>query len=581
MRLIRLAPIAAVLLVAAAPLGAQIPSGARRLGAPAVAAPKLMVATPFAFVEGDSTFAVEVGNAIRSRMERVSGNTYRVVPQEQMQSALVQYGYPPDAILPAVVARVLAQQLQARVLLASSLGKNDAGVYVVTSRLAGVNDDAGNVLVTRQVPGQSAKQFGEAIADGFSPAVKSADDAKACVDQRTSKPDKAAEAARKAIAILPTNGLAQFCLAQLAIDRKAPADTVIASLQQAVKGDPQSLPAWTTLAKEYETRASQATVAAEAKADSAKVIDAFQRMLLAAPTNQPLRETAFKLFLQYGRPDAAVQVAQEGLKLDPSNADLWDLLSNAYATGGDYTKAIEALEHVYLEAPDRADSTYFLKVTVFAGVQPDTAALLKWARLGVNKFPDNTTLLGQLVTAYSLAGPTDSLVAVTSRLMALDSSAVGPALAAAKALAEQKRISEALVFAEFVIAHGDAQAKEGAAAVLTNGALPLLQAEGQNLPLAADVLRRAVAAADPAGRVAPTANYVLGLATFLQIPAVDKDAEFNKSCELARKEEGLLTEAEAAFRLGQSAKPEDVAKYLGYVAQYKPRIASMIKAYCK
>ena len=570
MRFNRLAPIAALALTVVTTVSAQIPSGARRLGAPAVAAPKLMVATPFAFVEGDSVMAVQVGNAVRTRMDRVAGTTYRVVPLEQMQSALVQFGYPADAILPPVVARVLALQLQSRVLLTSSLGKNESGVYTVTARLAGVNDDAGNVVVVRQAPGQSAKQFGEAIADQFVPAVKSADEAKECTDLRASKPDKAAEAARKAIGILPTNGLAQYCLAMLALDRKAPSKEVIASLQEAVKGDPQSLPAWTQLAKEYE-----------AAGDSAQVIEAFQRMLLAAPTNQPLREAAFKLFLQYGHPDAAVDVAKEGLRLDPSNADLWDLLSNAYATAGDYGQAIQSLEHVYLEAPDRADSTFFLKVTVFAAVQPDTAALLKWARLGVDKYPDNSTLLGQLVTAYSLAGPTDSLVAVTSRLMVLDTTAVAPALAAAKALAEQKRVAESLIFADFVIKHGDEQAREAAAAVLTNSALPLLQAEAKNLPLAADVLRRAVAAANPAGPVAPTANYVLGLATFLQIPDVDKDAESNKSCELARKEEGLLTEAETAFRLGQSAKPEDVNRYLGYVAQYKPRVASMIKAYCK
>jgi len=570
MRLTRVTLIAALALALAAPAQAQIPSGARRLGAPAAAAPKLLVATPFAFVEADSALAVEVGNALRERMDRVTGSSYRVVPLSVMQSALVQYGYPADAILPPVVARRLAQELQARVLLTSALGKNESGVYVMTSRLAGINDDAGNVVVVRQAPGQSAKQFGEAVANEFSAAVKSADEAKACVDQRASKPDKAAEAARKAISVLPTNGLAQYCLAQLAIDRKAPASEIIASLKESVKGDPQSLYAWTELAKQYE-----------AQGDSAQVIDAYQRMLLAAPTNQALRESAFKLFLQYGRPDAAVQVALEGIRLDPSNADLWDLLSNAYATSGDYTKAIEALEHVYLEAPDRADSTYFLKVTVFAAVQPDTAALLKWARLGVDKYPDNTSLLGQLVTAYSLAGPTDSLVEVTSRLMALDTSAVGPALAAAKALSEQKRVAEALVFAKFVIQHGDAQADEGAAAVLTNGALPLLQAEGQNLPLAADVLRTAVAAADPNGRVAPTANYVLGLATFLQIPEIDKQAEFNKSCDLARQMEGLLTEAETAFTLGRSTKPEEVDRYLQYVNQYKPRVASMLKAYCK
>jgi len=570
MCMIRLIPIAAIGLLIALPASAQIPSGARRLGAPAVAAPKLLVATPYAFLGADSALAVEVGIAMRLRMERVAGTTYRVIPQQQMQTALAQYGYPIDALLPPVVARVLALQLQARVLMTSTIGKNEAGAYVVSARLAGVNDDAGNVVVLRQTPGQTAKQFGETLADQFAPAVKSADEAKACVDERATRPDKAAEAARKAIAILPTNGLAQYCLAQLAMDRKAPSSEVIANLQTSVKGDPQSLPALTALAKEYE-----------AKGDSAQVIDVFQHMLLAAPTNQPLREAAFKLFLQYGRPDAAVQVAREGLALDPSNADLWDLLGNAYAMLGDYPQAIQALEHVYLEAPERADSTYFLKVTVFAAAQPDTAALLKWARLGVDKYPDNSALLGQLVTAYSLANAPDSLIAVTSRLMALDTTAIGPALAAAKTLGEQKRIAEAMMFTDFAIRHGDAQEKESAAAILTNGALPLLQPAEQNLPLAADVLRRAVAAAAPDGRVAPTANYLLGLATFYQVPPIDKQAELTKSCELARKEEGLLAEAAKGFTLGQATKPVDAAKNLSFIAQFKPRVASMIKAYCK
>ena len=53
MRFTRLAPIAALALTVVTTLSAQIPSGARRLGASAVASPKLMVATPFAFVEGE------------------------------------------------------------------------------------------------------------------------------------------------------------------------------------------------------------------------------------------------------------------------------------------------------------------------------------------------------------------------------------------------------------------------------------------------------------------------------------------------------------------------------------------------
>ena len=42
MRFNRLAPIAALALTVVTTVSAQIPSGARRLGAPAVAAPKLM-----------------------------------------------------------------------------------------------------------------------------------------------------------------------------------------------------------------------------------------------------------------------------------------------------------------------------------------------------------------------------------------------------------------------------------------------------------------------------------------------------------------------------------------------------------
>ena len=274
-------------------------------------------------------------------------------------------------------------------------------------------------------------------------------------------------------------------------------------------------------------------------------------------------------------------MAKEGLALDPLNADLWDLLSNAYATSGRLPRPSSRWStstRKIRRTPTRPSSS---RSRSSQRQQPDTAALLKWARLGVNKYPDNSTLLGQLVSAYSLSGNTDSLIAVTSRLIAIDTTAVTPALAAAKALGEQKRISEAMLFTDFAIAHGDAQAKENAAAILTNGALPLLQPTSQNLPLAADVLRKAVSAAAPDGRVAPTANYLLGLATFFQVPPIDKEAELNKSCELARKEEGLLAEAEKAFTLGQSTKPADAAKNLDFIAQYEPRVASMIKAYCK
>jgi TPR repeat protein len=172
------------------------------------------------------------------------------------------------------------------------------------------------------------------------------------------------------------------------------------------------------------------------------------------------------------------------------------------------------------------------------------------------------------------------VIAVTNRLMAKDTSDVVPALSAAKALVDAKRPKEAVPFLDFAIKHGDAQAKENAAALLYTGAAPLLQ-QPQDLQGAAELLRMAVSAANPQGKVGPAANYLLGLATLFQVPQIDPQAEKGKSCDLARQEQTLLGEAETALTAGRAVNQEAVDKNLGIIKQYKPRVASMLKAYCK
>jgi tetratricopeptide (TPR) repeat protein len=599
MYLQRLVLVALAGLVSAVPLGAQgIPRGARTQTV--TAAPRLMVANPFANAAADSANAVRIGSASREEMKDVVGRNFTVVEQQQMNDALKQYGYPADAILSPPLATTLAKNIQARVLMTGTMVR--AGDRVsVTARLTGVNDDAGNVVALTQAPGQTLQDFGKKLARALAPAVKALPDAKACVDQRTSKPDKAADAANKAIKSLPSHGLAHFCLAQIAMDKKAPRPEVVKHLQAATKGDPLSLPVWTALAQQYQ----QAN-------DTANTLVAFSQMLRVAPTNQKLREELFKYFLQSGHPETARRVADEGLKLDPYNADLYDLKSNACLFLSDFKCAVDALETMYATDSTKADTLFFTKISAAAaeGEKPDTARLLKWTQIGIRKYPDNMTLLGYLNRAYSLAGPVDSVVAVTNRIIAKDTTAVVPALEAARALitppthrgssstagptgtntstsptapadsAPRGRVKEALPFLEFAIKHGDAQAKENAAALLYTGAAPLLQ-EPQDLEGAAELLRLAVQSANPTGKVYPAANYLLGLATLFQVPKIDPQAEKQKSCELARQEEGLLLAADSALTLGRPVNPEAVDKNLGIIKKYKPRIASMLKAYCK
>ncbi|HKT59080.1 MAG TPA: hypothetical protein VJQ46_03460 [Gemmatimonadales bacterium] len=572
MFLFRLVTVAVVGSAVLSPLAAQgIPRGARASQQTVNNSPRFMVANPFAFASADSAPAVKIGTGMREEMKSVVGRDYQVIEQTQMNDALKQYGYPIDAILSPALATTLAKNIQARFIVSSTLNKGEGGRFTVTARLAGVNDDAGNVVTLAQNQNETPDAFGKRLAAALEPAVKSLGDAKACIDQRTAKPDKAAEAANKALKTLPNNGLAEYCLALLAQDKKAPREEVVKHLQASTKGDPLSLPVWTALATQYQ-----------AANDTANTLEAFKQMLRVAPTNQKLREELFKYFLQSGHPETALQVADEGLKLDPYNADLYDLKSNACLFLSDFKCAVDALETLYATDSTKADTLFFTKISAAAGEgeKPDTVRLLKWAQTGVRKYPDNPTLLGYLNKAYTLTGQTDSVVAVTNRLMAKDTSAVVPALSAAKALIDAKRPKEAVPFLDYAIKHGDPQAKENAAALLYTGAAPLLQ-QPQDLQGAAELLRMAVSAANPQGKVGPAANYLLGLATLFQVPQIDPQAEKGKSCDLAKQEEALLGEAETALTAGRNANPEAVDKNLGIITKYKPRVAAMQKAYCK
>lgn len=568
MRLTRLV----MALLACAPLvraTAQIPTSRTTAKPAGSAAPRLLVSTPYTYATQDSSAAVQIGDGLRVKMEKVVGTNYFVIPRAQMNEALAVFTYPADAILAPNVQKIFATSLQARFMLASALARSPQGQFSVTARFAGLNEEAGNTIVMAQPAGQTFPAFGGALADAFSAAVKSMADARECMGQRVSAPDKAIGFAKKALATMPNSGIAHFCLAQISLDKKTKPDSAEAmkQLQAAVAGDQLSLPAWTQLAGLYEIAG-----------DTAKTVEALQQMLLVAPGNQPLREQAFKLFIKYERPAAAEQAALDGLKLDPTNADLWDLLSNARVYKGDYKGAVDALEQVVANDSAKVDSTFLLKITVMASQQPDTVRLLKWARYGVNKYPRNQGLLLQLLTAYTLAGPLDSAVAVSNRVIAADSTQVAVALEISQALNQAKRGYEALPFEVFAAGKGDATSKENAAALMLNGALPLIQADPDK---ALALLRGAVANATPTGKVAPISNFYLGLLVLQQVPKIDPEAEKQKSCDLATKEQGLLAEAGKALQLGSTYKPEDAAKYLKYVEGYKPRVASMLKAFCK
>jgi tetratricopeptide (TPR) repeat protein len=575
MRVARSALLLTLSFAAVVPASAQLrssrPQQARRN------LPRLMVANPYAPNSADSAAAVRVGDGMRQRMDGLASRWFVTITRNQMNEALLQYAYPADAVLAPMVSRTLATQLQARFLVSSTLARTEGGRYSVQVRAIGLNDKAGYTTTLTQQPAQTLEDFGKAAANTMEGAFKALEDAKKCWELQGTKPDDAVKAAESALRDQPGHGLAEYCIGEIAAARKAPGDSLIAAYERATKGDPLSLEAWSKLAIEYQQ-----------KGDSAGTVRVFQEMLRVAPTNQPLREQAFRLFITYGKPEAAKQVAEEGLALDPSNADLWDLKSNACLFLEDFPCAVDALEQVFSVDSAKADTSYYNKISVAASQKPDTVRLLKWARQGSSKFPSNATLLGHLANAYSVAGPLDSAVAVTTRLMAADSTDLTPALRTVQALVTAKRPADAYALGGYVERLGGADEKQNYALILINGALPLLQQEGQNLPVAAEMARKAVGLSVPGGRVAVNGNYVMGLADALQLPQLDgpimeagKATDKAEACRLTRGSEAILQEAAAALTAGQSVNPDAVAQYMRIVDGFRPRVESQLKAFCK
>ncbi len=85
----------------------------------------------------------------------------------------------------------------------------------------------------------------------------------------------------------------------------------------------------------------------------------------------------------------------------------------------------------------------------------------------------------------------------------------------------------------------------------------------------------------PKGRIIGSCQLILGLSAFQSAATMDAETEKTKSCDMAKKEDALVTEAEVALTAAKATRPDAVEKPLAAVPQFKARTSSMIKSYCK
>lgn len=418
-------------------------------------ATKVLVATPYFSSAGDTTraaaadsaAAVAIGEGMRQRLIHQLGSDWRVMTRNEMNNNLVTYGYGTDPILAVEQARALASAMSARMFVYTTMQKGADGHYTATTRIVGLPDDAGQVVKLTQATGEALPDFGSKVADLATTVFKAYPDGKACTEQQTTARPKAIDAANKAIKAVPSYGYAEYCLGEIAMAQDSSSPAAMEAFQAAEVGDPLSLRAVNMVA-----------VIHARKNDTAAVVADYQQMLRIAPTNRELANAAFKVFSAYHRPDAATEVVNQQIALDPANPDWQDLKGNSCAAAAandtnavtakpNFVCAFQAFSREYSLDQNKGDSLFFQKVIFVAPTAQDS---LDWARRYATKFPGAITPLELESTMFVSANQNDSAVATVNRILQVDPTDTKPMLAVAYSLFAAHKDSAALLFVPIV-----------------------------------------------------------------------------------------------------------------------------------
>lgn len=565
-----------LLTLGTAPVSGQIRPGSSISGRVVVAPTQvIMVANPFVAASADSASAVAVGGGMRERLARSVGSSWSVLSRRQMNDALVQFGYAPDAILLPATAQKLATQLTAKVYITSTMQKGSGGKFTVAARLVAGREDAGYVVTVAQAADQDLVEFGESIGDRLLTAVRAVPDARSCMDLSTTKPEKATEAADKALKRVPNFGLAEYCLGVMAQAKDSVSRDTEAHFANAVKGDPLSLFSWNQLAIIYQK-----------KADTNKVVDAYQQMLRIAPTNQKLLEEAYGLFRRYGREDAATAVIDNGIANDPSNSDWYDLRANLCIQKNDYPCALGAIDQIWALDSSSVDADFFSKAIFVAQQKPDTAVLVHWARLGAAKFATNADILEWLARGLAMQGKGDSAAIVARRILEADPTATDALMRViSNSMIPSGELRQTLDFAPDIKKLGNDELRTQYTTTLINTALPLLQAEPRDDSLLARVGETILDVGTPNAQIMSYAHYLVAAVIYTPLQRLPNDVRTQKSCDLARQEQALLDRLAPHLEAIVASGIDAIAKFgnslLPAVQSEQKQIPVLISALCK
>lgn len=598
---------------------------------PAVQTERLLVLAPVPEDPGDSSFAVQIGDALRSKIEGKTRRRLTVISKDRIGEALEASGFGRDALLDLAASEQLARFLQADGYMVGWLGPNpDRTVHLRLIELR--RSGFGGWVHYQAPPNAMAEPIADALAERLDAHVRAAESTRECYERRDRRDFRGAkERARRAFEFVPNHPVAAMCLAVVFEVERAPADSQIAALEPAVQGDSLNARAWEMLGRQYQTLASTRTNPDSARADSLKGAEAFARQLDADPNDMRLRQGITALFITLKQYQRARGIIEEGLKQNPHDLTAQQLKARACEDGSMWPCLVEALSAQYeLDSTLAGNAEFYGKIIGAAQQANDQAALMRWTAEAVRRIPGNVAFWRVRAAAFRTAGTADSELVAYRRIAQLDPSDIGAPLRMAQILADSTRLKidsvpqldaatrsrvagrvdslvrrravpaaqrdsvlRTMFMGEYarqiasqlrpidsllqrVIAMRTSGANQPTdTAAWMNVAASYLQPGAQlvqkrvDFELGAEWLGKAIRYDLQRGPITTQAHFFRGLAFFFQLQPLDARLRETKNCAVLRQMVDLMAQAREGLTRGASVQPSLVNQLLQYVSQYE------------
>ncbi|MBL0941068.1 MAG: hypothetical protein IBJ03_19475 [Gemmatimonadaceae bacterium] len=529
-------------------------------------ATRVMVAV---FRSAEKGLGVQAADAVRTRINSdIPFKQVYVLPKQDLVATLEASGFPTTDALEAHDQKALASLLRADEYLTGVVTKTATGVKLEAAMVLARDNSLVQPLGSYEA--KNVSDAAKSVSLELKEARKQIEGEKKCVSAaRQQQWDAAIAAAKEGIAAYPKATLARICLANVMLEKKAPAAEQIAMAKEITALDPKSRQALAILAEAYEQAGQQ---------DSAAVT--LTRLLATDPKNPRLQQDVVRRLAAVADPKAARPVVDEAVQANPGDTELLRLRWIILLSTKDYKEAHAQGEELVKLDTSFADTTYFIRTTRAYQADSQFQKAAETAAKGLAKFPSNPALVYDQIIALRSAGQNQQALEALDKAAANKVAVENATLLRLLTLKDLGR--DILPAIKEAIAAGDTstllrQQLLGSAQEAYRKASASKTED--DFKAAVDLLKYADSVVP--GEMKVQAQFLLG-ATYVgygyqKITAAGQA----RDCAAAKAAKDMFVEAQILLPRGGSFSPDAMRALMGQVMQLDPHADGVIKAICK